>query len=131
MELHFAFARGSSVSTLTVTLTVYQCMPLPDKLRTPARPESTSPSSSPLHCKCAEAKIMPIYKDDARIGTGTSHSYVSLSRSSFFFPPSQGAPFCEPACIFLGSFLRTILHIPHSMNLVQFRINLRESIFFF
>ncbi|KAH6557050.1 hypothetical protein KP509_1Z138600 [Ceratopteris richardii] len=101
LTLHFASARGSSVSTLTVTLTVYQCMPLPDKLRTPARPESTSPSSSPLHCKCAEAKIMPIYKDDARIGTGTSHSYVSLSRSSFFFPPCQGAPFCEPSCIFL------------------------------
>ncbi|KAH7435988.1 hypothetical protein KP509_06G087400 [Ceratopteris richardii] len=99
MELHFASARGSSVSTLTVTLTVYQCVPLPDKLRTPACPESTSPSSSPR--KCAEAKIMPIYKDDARIGTGTSHSYVSLSRSSFFFPPCQGAPFCEPSCIFL------------------------------
>ncbi|KAH7435987.1 hypothetical protein KP509_06G087300 [Ceratopteris richardii] len=51
MELHFASARGSSVSTPTVTLTVYQCMPLQGKLRTPARPESTSPSSSPLHCK--------------------------------------------------------------------------------
>ncbi|KAH6554990.1 hypothetical protein KP509_1Z291300 [Ceratopteris richardii] len=76
LTLHFASARGSSVSTLTVTLTVYQCVPLPDKLRTPARPESTSPSSSPLHCKCAEAKIMQ-GSERARVIVISRHGHES------------------------------------------------------